>query len=82
MRPWALMWNAFGVEGSDGITDLHGVVVRDRPQPVVKEPMGVLAERETVPDVVVPRVGELMDVGGVDSQGREPPLAMDHHPLG
>jgi hypothetical protein len=60
------MWNAFGVEGSDGTTDLHRLVVRDRPEPVVKEAMRVLAKRETVPDVVVSRVGELMDVGGVD----------------
>ena len=37
-------------------------VVRDRPEPVVKEPMGVLAKGDAIPDVVVPRIGELVDV--------------------
>ena len=49
-------------------------------EPRVKELTGVLAERETVPDVVVSRVGELVDVRRVEYQRRVPPLGMDHAP--
>ena len=40
-----------------------------RPEPVVKQPWAFL-QGEAVPDVVVPRVGELMDMGGVDDAAR------------
>ena len=50
--------------------DKDGEVVRDRPEAVIEQPMGVLAESEAVPDVVVPGVGELVDVGGVDDAAR------------
>ena len=32
----------------------HLVVVRESPEAVVKQPMGVLAQGETIPDIVVP----------------------------
>src|SRR5215831_2990086 len=58
------------VFGKKAQSDLHGVVLLDRPEPIVKEPMGVLAEGYPIPDVVVPRVGELMDMRGVDDRPR------------
>ena len=58
-----LVWGVF-VEAIGG--DQHAIVVVERPEAVVEEPMGVFAERHTVSWVVVARVGELVDVGGVD----------------
>jgi hypothetical protein len=52
--------------------DEHGVVVADRPQAVVEEPVGVLGEGDAVVQGVVAAAGELVDVGGVECWRRVP----------
>jgi len=45
--------------------DEHPVIVVERTQAGIEHPMGVLRERKAVLRVIVPAVGELVDVGGV-----------------
>src|SRR5438477_2711787 len=45
-------------------------VVSDRPEPVIKQPVGVLAKCDAISDVVVPGIRELVDMGGVDEAAR------------
>ena len=52
------------------VGDQDGEGVRDRPQAVIKQPMGVLAEGDAIPDVVIPGISELVDMRGVDDAAR------------
>ncbi len=55
---------AFLIEAAPGHDD--PVVVVQRPQAVVEQPVGVLAQGQAVARVVVARGGKLMDMGRVD----------------
>lgn len=46
----------------------HPVFVVDRPKPVVKQPMRILAQCESVARVVVSRIRELMDVSRINDR--------------
>ena len=51
-------------EVPDGNDD--GIIISEGPETVVKQPMGVLAQRQSVSGIVVSRIGELMNVRCVD----------------
>ena len=44
----------------------HLVIVGQRPEAAVEEPVRILAQGQTIPRIVVARVRELVDVGGID----------------
>src|SRR5262249_5725840 len=57
------------VFGKPVARDQDLVIRTDRPQPFVEEPMAVLAQGQAVAQVVVPRIGELMNVRRIHDAG-------------
>jgi hypothetical protein len=63
---WPLLTGVF-IEGR--VRDNHSVVIVQRPKPLVKHPVGILAKRNPILWIVVSGLGELVDVGSVNDRG-------------